>query len=66
MLPEPVDPGENERTFDAGIFIVSFGGALGLDKSFAFLRVKPSVIRSHLGEAVLVRYGEIKVKYVSI
>lgn len=58
ILPEPVDPGVKERTFDAGILIESFGGALGVDRSFAFLRVRPSGISNRAGKADKIREWE--------
>ena len=41
MVPVPNDPGENDKTFDAGIVMLSFGGAFGVERSLAFLSVRP-------------------------
>ena len=35
-------------TFDAGILNVSFGGEFGIDKSLAFLSVKPGQFKRHM------------------
>ena len=43
IVPEPAVPGVNDKTFDAAIFIDSFIGAFGNDRSFAFFNVKPDL-----------------------
>ena len=58
ILPVPEEPAEKDRTFDAGIVIDSFGGALGLERSLAFLRLRPSVSISRARMSV----GERSVK----
>ena len=43
IVPEPAVPGENDKTFEAAIFIDSLTGAFGNERSFAFLSVRPNL-----------------------